>query len=217
MRASTDATRQRLLSVAGPLFAAHGFRDTGIKQICDAAGTNVAAVHYHFGSKLDFYAAVLANAHQQAFVGSPMPVATPRTAPIDAFTTWLRWWIGAMLHPDRPVWLQTLLAREMVDPTPALDSMVDRSIRPMYERLTAHVRKLLPPRTGAAVVRRCTHSVIGQVLFYKHAAPVLERLGRRVDTTRTALPRLVDHVVAFSLAGVAAASTPRSNERRRTR
>ena len=205
-----DATRERLLEIAGPLFAAHGFRDTGVKQICAAAGCNVAAINYHFGGKQDFYGAVLAHAHQTAFAGSPMPEPQEGQDAAAEFATWLRWWIGSMLHPDKPVWLQTLMAREMVDPTPALDRMVERSIRPMYERLTAVVRRLLPPRTKATVVRDCTNSVVGQVLFYKHAAPVLQRLGTMPDRDGAALGRLIDHIVAFSLAGIASASAARS-------
>jgi AcrR family transcriptional regulator len=214
--ATADTTRLRLLEVAGPLFAAHGFRDTGIKQICATAGCNVAAVNYHFGSKQDFYAAVLAAAHQRAFVGSPMPTPAQGAAAAAEFTQWLAWWIGSMLHPDRPVWLQTLMAREMVDPTPALDVMVERSIRPMYERLTGIVERLVPKGTAPARVRLCTNSVIGQVLVYKHAAPVLQRMRGMPPLSRAGLRELIDHVVAFSLAGIhsAAAAAPR---RRATR
>ena len=206
---AADATRDRLLEVAGPLFAARGFRDTGVKEICDAAGCNQASINYHFGSKQDFYAAVLENAHRSAFQGSPMPVAVAGAPPAEAFATWLRWWIGSMLHQDRPVWLQTLMTREMVDPTPALDTMVERSIRPMHTRLTEIVRKLLPKGIGAPVLRDCTNSVLGQVLVYKHAQPVLQRLGTMPAATTASLQRLIDHIVTFSLAGIAASAAAR--------
>lgn len=201
-----DATRQRLLEVAGPLFAEHGFRDTGIKQICVAAGCNVAAVNYHFGSKQAFYAAVLAAAHQSAFVGHPMPAPTKGMPAVEEFTQWLVWWMGSMLHPDRPVWLQTLMTREMVDPTPALDTMVERSIRPMYERLTGIVRRLLPKGAPRSRVRLCTNSVIGQVLVYKHAEPVLQRLHALPSFSPAGLRELSEHTAAFSLAGIQSAS-----------
>lgn len=207
--AAADATRTRLLEIAGPLFAARGFRDTGVKEICDAADCNVAAINYHFGSKQEFYADVLAHAHRSAFTGSPMPAPDPALSPEREFATWLRWWMGALLHQDRPTWLQTLMAREMVDPTPALDQMVERSIRPMYERLTAIVRRLLPKGCKASIVRDCTNSVAGQVLFYKHAAPVITRLQTMPSLDARGLDQLVDHVVRFSLAGIAAAVPPR--------
>lgn len=197
-----EATRQRLLDVAGPLFAEHGYRDATVQQICTAAGANVAAVNYHFGSKLEFYAAVLAHAHRQAFAGQAMPVATPLGDPRTEFAAWLRWWLSSMLDPERPTWLQTLIAREMVDPTPALDAMVERSIRPMHARLSALVARLLPGGTRPTARRDCVSSVIGQVLVYKHARPVLERLGVFPDCRPAGLQRLADHVAAFSLGGI---------------
>ncbi|MSR39746.1 MAG: TetR/AcrR family transcriptional regulator [Planctomycetes bacterium] len=212
MSSVADETRARLLKVAGPLFAQHGFRDTGVKTICDAADCNVAAVNYHFHSKQDFYGAVLAEAHQNAFAMRPMPRASVGT-PAAALTAWLSWWMESMLHPGRPEWLQTLMAREMAFPTPALDQMVKRSIRPIYNELTAIVRRLLPRGSRLTVVRDCVHSVIGQVLVYKHAAPVLHRLSAMPNYQRGGLARLVANVVTFSLAGIAAIAAQKPSSR----
>lgn len=44
-------TRLKLLKTSAELFAKHGFSGTSIRQISQAAGTNVSAVHYHFGDK----------------------------------------------------------------------------------------------------------------------------------------------------------------------
>ncbi len=44
-------TRQRILDAAEALFTEHGFDATTLRQITGAAGVNLAAVNYHFGSK----------------------------------------------------------------------------------------------------------------------------------------------------------------------
>ncbi|MGJ8676437.1 MAG: TetR/AcrR family transcriptional regulator [Akkermansiaceae bacterium] len=44
-------TRDRLLDVARQLIAQHGFESVSLRDISAAAGANVAAVNYHFGSK----------------------------------------------------------------------------------------------------------------------------------------------------------------------
>jgi len=44
-------TRNRILDAAEQLFAEHGFDGTSIREVTRAADVNVAAVHYHFGSK----------------------------------------------------------------------------------------------------------------------------------------------------------------------
>jgi len=53
------ATRDSLLDAAEALFAEHGFTRASVRAITDAAGANVAAVNYHFGTKLDLIKAVL--------------------------------------------------------------------------------------------------------------------------------------------------------------
>lgn len=49
--ASSSETAQSILDVAEVLFAEHGFEGTSLRMITAAAGTNLAAVNYHFGSK----------------------------------------------------------------------------------------------------------------------------------------------------------------------
>jgi AcrR family transcriptional regulator len=49
-----DVTREKLMKVAGPIFADRGYQATTIREICGEAGANVAAVNYHFGDKLGF-------------------------------------------------------------------------------------------------------------------------------------------------------------------
>src|SRR5437879_1658789 len=46
-------TRERILQTAEKLFAEQGYAATSLRQIIGKAGVNVAAIHYHFGSKED--------------------------------------------------------------------------------------------------------------------------------------------------------------------
>lgn len=54
-----SGTRERLLDAAETLFAEHGYPSTSLRQITGAADANLAAVHYHFGSKLSLFQEVL--------------------------------------------------------------------------------------------------------------------------------------------------------------
>jgi len=48
---AVEERRQAILDVAEALFAEQGIAGTSVRSILAAAGANVAAVHYHFGSK----------------------------------------------------------------------------------------------------------------------------------------------------------------------
>lgn len=52
-------TKTRILDAAEQLFMEHGFEATSLRSLTSAAGVNLAAVNYHFGSKEVLFQAVL--------------------------------------------------------------------------------------------------------------------------------------------------------------
>ena len=56
--ASTD-TKEQILDAAERLLSAYGFAGTSLRSVTKEAGVNLAAVHYHFGTKEDLLRAVL--------------------------------------------------------------------------------------------------------------------------------------------------------------
>lgn len=57
---SAGATKERILDAAEWLFMEHGFEATSLRAITASAEVNLAAVHYHFGSKEELFQSVLA-------------------------------------------------------------------------------------------------------------------------------------------------------------
>src|SRR5712692_2888103 len=57
--ATSADTKTRILDAAERLFVEHGFEATSLRQLTAAAGVNLAAVNYHFGSKEELFQAVL--------------------------------------------------------------------------------------------------------------------------------------------------------------
>jgi AcrR family transcriptional regulator len=53
-------TKAKILDMAERLIGEHGYAATSLRQIIAEAGVNLAAVHYHFGSKEDLLDAVVA-------------------------------------------------------------------------------------------------------------------------------------------------------------
>jgi AcrR family transcriptional regulator len=57
--ATSAGTKARILDAAEGLFMEHGFEATSLRSLTSAASVNLAAVHYHFGSKEELFQAVL--------------------------------------------------------------------------------------------------------------------------------------------------------------
>lgn len=197
---SGPGTRERLLEAAGEVFSRAGFRRATVRAIARRARANVAAANYHFGGKEGLYAEVLERSMRASLERHPPggglgPGASPEAR--------LRAFVGSLLRrlfDDGPH--ARLLAREMAEPTRALDGLVRQVIRPLYDRLRSLVRALAPPGASEGRVRLCARSVVGQCLFYKLGEPVLHRLeGRRALSPRE-IEEIAHHVADFSLAGI---------------
>lgn len=193
-------TRQRLLEAAAEVFAADGFRNARIQTICRQAGANIAAAHYHFGDKEGLYAAVFEYAERRATREHLADeLAGPPQRRLRAFITSF---LARLLDPDRPAWFARLLAREMIDPTPALDRLVRRRMRANHQQLAEIIRALLGPAAAPETVNLCVLSVVSQCVFYRNSAPVVARLYPDLAPA-TELQRIADHVTRFSLAAIA--------------
>ena len=59
MDALSQDTKSRILDAAESLITEHGFEATSLRQLTTAAGVNLAAVNYHFGTKEELFQAVL--------------------------------------------------------------------------------------------------------------------------------------------------------------
>ncbi len=60
-------TIENILNAAEALFAERGFSETSLRTITSAAGVNLAAVNYHFGSKKELIQAIFARFLTQFF------------------------------------------------------------------------------------------------------------------------------------------------------
>ncbi|MGE3538946.1 MAG: CerR family C-terminal domain-containing protein [Candidatus Tectimicrobiota bacterium] len=200
---SAADTRQRLLEAAGEVFAEQGFRATTVREICQRARANIAAVNYHFGDKEHLYAEVLRYAHRCAMDKYPPELGLPETA---AATQRLRAFIQSFLlrifDEGSPAWHGKLMAREMIEPTQALDTLVDTEIRPRAEQLAAIVRLLSGPQMSEDQVQMCAMSIVGQCVFYHHARPLIVRLNPAQRFTAQEVARLAEHITQFSLAAL---------------
>jgi AcrR family transcriptional regulator len=196
-------TRERLLEAGGAVFSEAGFRAATVRDIVTRAGANLAAVNYHFGDKEQLYLAVLEHAHATALERYPPDLGTtPASSAEERLRAFVRSFLLRILDDGVPAWLGKLMAREMIEPTGALDGLVERVMRPLFTRLVGIVEELAGERADPARVRLCAPSVVGQCLFYRHAQECLRRLGPDALCGRERIEAIADHIAAFSLAGI---------------
>ena len=206
-------TRQRLLDAAGEVFARHGFRQATVREICRKAHANIAAVNYHFRDKDGLYAAVLREAQREAREKYPPTLGLgPDASAEQRLHAFIRSFLLRMFDPGRPAWHGLLMAREMVEPTAALDAIIEESVRPRYELLREIVRDLAGPGMSEERVRLSLQSIVGQCMYYHYGRRVLARLNPSGDDQSFDPERLAEHITDFSLAAIRhLAESPRSS------
>ncbi|MBI5419385.1 MAG: CerR family C-terminal domain-containing protein [Deltaproteobacteria bacterium] len=199
----SELTRNRLLHAGGEVFAERGFRTATVREICRRAKVNIASVNYHFSSKEELYASVLEYAYQQASSAFPNdPGATGEDTPERRLHNFIRNFLSRLLYEGRPAWYGMLMAREIVEPTGALDRIIERAIRPLHESLAGIVRDIVGEQTSGAKITRCVLSILGQCLFYRHARPVIARLHPSIHYEDKDIERTAAHIAEFTLAAL---------------
>jgi len=199
---ATQETRRRLLNAAGEVFADRGFHAATIKEITDRAGASLASVNYHFQDKAELYAAVLRRiAEEVAEVVPPDAQLTGDAA--ERFGQFILYFCRRLMGREKPVWEQVLMAREMAEPTDALEPLYEQVMRPLTEKLSALIAELLGMPPADRAVGLAAASVIGQCVYYMRHRNLFSRMHPQLSD-RPDADQLATHIAAFSLAGIRA-------------
>ena len=124
-RSDGEQSRQRLRQAALALFAQHGFAKTSTRAIARSAGTNVAAISYHFGDKAGLYRAVFSEplgvapaAATRAGVASAGPTEPPLEPSLaQALAALYAGFIEPLRHGDTARLCMKLHMREALEPS----------------------------------------------------------------------------------------------------
>jgi AcrR family transcriptional regulator len=196
-------TRRRLLDAAGEAFAEFGFRHTTVREICRRADANVAAVNYHFRDKEELYQAVFDEACCVAAEHFPTVAHSGvSSGPRERLHAFIRQYLAKLLSPGRPAWQGKLMAREMMEPTGALDRMVELVVRPNSREMGEIVTEITGLIHGDPRHWMMSASVIAQCLFYAHAKPVIERMRPDWPYDVAMIEEVAEHITVFSWAAL---------------
>jgi len=195
--------RERILSAAGREFAERGYEAATVRDICVAAGVNVAAVNYYFGDKQRLYIESVKHAHEQRAGQVPLPEWSAGTPPQRKLRDFVGNLLERMLGFGQPPWEVRLMMREVLHPTHACRELVEDYVRPRFTLLVSILDELVDGRLSQTELRRVALSIIGQCFVYRAAGDVVAMLVPREELeTHHALAPLADHVTGYALAAL---------------
>jgi len=201
-----DDPRHRILRAAGQEFAEHGFEAATVRDICLAAGVNVAAVNYYFGDKQRLYIESVKHAHEERVRQVPLPEWAGGTPAAQRLHDFVDNMLERMLGFGQPPWQVRLMMREVLHPTEACRELVEDYIRPHFALLVSILDELVGGRLAPPELRRVAMSIIGQCFLYRAAGDVVGMLVPREEhETHHALKPLADHVTRYALAALGVA------------
>ncbi len=195
--------RDRILDAAGLEFADRGYEAATVRDICLAAGVNVAAVNYYFGDKRRLYVESVKHAHRERVRQVPEPEWAEGTPPARKLRDFVGNMLERMLGFGQPGWQIRLMLREVLQPTEACRELVEDYIRPHFAMLVSILRELTAGQLDEPHLRRVALSVVGQCFLYRAAGDVVGMLvpAKELRSLHTPSP-LADHVTALTLAAL---------------
>ena len=196
---------EKLLKAATKVFAEKGYQHTTVAEICKRAGSNIAAVNYHFGSKDELYETVWKRAFEEAMNIYPPDGGLPADASAEQK-------LHAIIHSHLHRILDDgklgrsgqILLREMAENTEALQHIHRDVLAPLRERTREIIKELLGPSATEQNLKFCQLSVVHQFLAIGFKKGKLPPIFKNEKITLDFIDQMADHMTFFSLAGISA-------------
>jgi len=216
MPPSVCQTRVDLLDAAEELFSANGYNAVGIREIASRAGTNIASIKYHFGSKHELYLETVHRAMVRTEAGPSNgsdclasawdllrdgPQSLSRHDAALLLARFIRRFLSQLLPTSGDDACGMLIIREGVQPSEAIDAVVDQYIRPNQTMLVDLLRNIKPDADDLDLARDA-QCILGQIVHYRVFRAIIEKLRGHTLSQPQRLDELAAHLTQFSLRGL---------------
>lgn len=140
------ATDERILDVSEQLFAQQGIAGVSLRSITIAAEVNIAAIHYHFGSKDKLVAALLYRRLREVNQarGELLDALdqAPRVTIRDVAGMWIDPLAALALDPERRAYLGFLVA--LINSDDDGRRLITKAFAPHFDRIDHALSRALP-------------------------------------------------------------------------
>ena len=180
-----DETRNQLLEAGLELFSRYGYESVSTRQLSQEAGTNIAAIAYHFGGKRELYRAILQQLVEDTEAHLGPGVAALHQGIIDAagdrqrlaelMARFVGQIIKMFLNDSFMTCRAPLVMREYTHPSEDFDIIYEARLKPLHLALTEFCAAAIgsPPDAPECAIR--AHTIMGQVVCFSIARIVLFR------------------------------------------
>ena len=198
-----ERARTRLIVEASRIFAEKGYAKASTREICVAAGLNVAAIHYHFGDKDGLYRAVLLGPIQ-GIAGQLAGFDAPGLSLHESLHRLLGPFVGADAPPEAQADDGVrLYLREMLEPTPVFAAAIAQHIGPVHARIAQLLARHIGLPEPDDDVHRLVFGLIAMAHDYCMSGEFMRAVAPRLLEGADALPRARDRLVDWGVALVA--------------
>jgi AcrR family transcriptional regulator len=192
--------REALIAHGTRIFATKGFAAASTREICQAAGVNVAAIHYYFGDKEGLYRAVL-TAPIEAIADQFEGFDDPALPFHDAIRRVLHSFVAMALDADADtLHVQRLHLREALEPSMVFRDVVDRVVVPLHNALAALLARYCGLATADEGIHQLAFAIIAMANDYCASREFIRLLAPQVLKRDDAAERIVDRLVGYSTA-----------------
>ena len=172
MQAKVD-TRQAIVNAAQELFAHKGFQSTTVREIAARAGVNIAMVYYYFQTKEKLYRTIIEDSFQSLAQLLIACVEADRKVEENLYCL-IKVFIGFFAE-------NRILHRIMLREIAARSEHIEVIVKKYISRNFALINGVLQEGVRGGVFRPVdtvltTFSLIGMILHYFNAEPVIRRL-----------------------------------------
>lgn len=198
----SGSTKERILGAAESLFAQRGFDGASLRQLTSAAGVNLAAVNYHFGSKEKLVEQIfrrrldaLNNSRLQAL---SLVEGAETTTLEDVLSAFIRPALD-LSHDESGSLFMRVLARAFAEHDDTLRQFLSDNYGHVMRQFTAEFARLLPQLTKQELYWRIdlvsgalTHAMSGFGMIQRKSG--VSEIEHREETAR--------HLIRFAVAGL---------------
>ena len=199
---SSGSTKERILGAAEVLFAQRGFDGASLRQLTTAAGVNLAAVNYHFGSmdKLveEVFRRRLDALNERRLAALARIAGAEDTTLEDVLEAFIRPALD-LSHDDSGALFMRVLARAFAEHDDTLRQFLSTNYGHVMRQFTAEFARLLPQLSKEELYWRID-LVTGALT---HAMSGFGMIQRKSDVSEhTHREQTAQHLIRFAVAGL---------------